>query len=137
LGDDAINYTAKGIKMPSFSDFYQNFTFYLADNKFITGHIERHDDGFYGAGCSVINEVESPLPKTYNRTIICHSGTTAEMAFEEIVKQVIKDTRVPNLRLSMIANASEEKHLSVSDEKKVLNQYFAPREIVVLEFKDQ
>ncbi|MBX4637836.1 hypothetical protein CF027_03670 [Klebsiella pneumoniae] len=59
------------------------------------------------------------------------------MAFEEIVKQVIKDTSVPNLRLSMIANASEEKHLSVSDEKKVLNQYFAPREIVVLEFKDQ
>lgn len=123
--------------MSVLSDFYQNFEFYLSENKFITGHIERHDDGFYGAGYSNINEVTTPLPKTLNNRIICHSGTTAKMAFEEIVKRVKHDVDSAQLKLSMVANSTEEKHLSVSDEKDVLKKYYTPREIVVLEFKDQ
>lgn len=108
FGNDAINHTAEGMKVPDSSDFCQNFTFYLADNKFITGHIEHHDDGFYGAGCSVINDVENPLSKTFIRTTISESGTNAKVAFKEVVTQVIKDTNTAGLSLSMVASFCEK-----------------------------
>lgn len=70
--------------------WFQNFEFYLENNKFMTGHISLGDDGYFGAGLSVIRDVETPLPKTYNRTIICHAHSTAEIAFAKIIENVKK-----------------------------------------------
>jgi hypothetical protein len=104
--------------------WHQNFQFHLEKMKFMTGHISLCDDGYFTAGVSIIRDVETPLPTTFNRTIICDAHSTAALAFEEIVKTVKKESGEQKLNLRLVVNSDKEKHLNIEDENSVLAKHY-------------
>lgn len=114
--------------------YHQNFQFHLTDKKFMRGVIEWHGHDSYGALISVITEIATPLPTTYCRLIICEAHTTAIMAFEEIVKRVQKETQGDGLTLCLVVNEDAPKHLSIADQKIILDRYYDTHEIPVQPF---
>lgn len=114
--------------------FHQNFEFHLTAAKFMRGVISHHGDGTFGASVSVITDIATPLPPTFCRTIICHANTAAHEAFEEIVKVVEKESSAIKLRLCLVVNEDAPKHLSVVEQKSVLNRYYTTPEVTVQPF---
>lgn len=114
--------------------FHQNFEFHLTEAKFMRGVIEHHGDGTFGASISVITDIATPLPPTFGRRIICHANTASHEAFEEIVKVVQKESSAIRLKLSLVVNVDAPKHLSVVEQKRVLNRYYTTSEVPVQPF---
>lgn len=114
--------------------YHQNFEFHLTDKKFMRGTIEYYGNNSFGANISVITDITTPLPNTFGRTIVCEANTTAIKAFEEIVEKVLHDTERAGLTLCLVANADAPHHLSVADQKIILNRYYDTREIPVQPF---
>ncbi|MEN4527318.1 hypothetical protein [Pantoea agglomerans] len=115
--------------------FHQNFEFHLTEAKFMRGVIEHHGDGTFGALISVITDIATPLPKTLSRRIICQANTAAHEAFEEILKVVQKESSAIRLRLCLVVNEDAPKHLSVVEQKRVLNRYYTTPEVPVQPFE--
>lgn len=114
--------------------YHQNFEFHLTEAKFMRGVIEHHGDGTFGALISAITAVATPLPKTFCRRIICHANTAAIEAFEEVVKVVQKECSAIGLKLCLVVNEDDPKHLSVEEQKIVLDRYYTTSEVPVQPF---
>ncbi|MBU2675308.1 hypothetical protein M988_4285 [Hafnia paralvei ATCC 29927] len=114
--------------------YHQNFEFHLTDAKFMRGVIEHHGDGTFGALISAITAVTTPLPKTFCERIICHANTNAIEAFEEVVKVVQKESSADGLKLCLVVNDDAPKHLSVDEQKIVLNRYYTTPRVPVQPF---
>ena len=114
--------------------YHQSFEFHLTDKKFMRGTIEYYGNNSFGANISVITDITTPLPDTFGRTIVCEANTTAIKAFEEIVKIVQRETQAARFTLCLVANADAPHHLSVADQKIILNRYYGKHEIPVQPF---
>ena len=114
--------------------YHQNFEFHLSSSKFMHGSIEYHGNNEFGANISVITDIATPLPVTIDRCKPCQSGTTAMMAFAEIIKIVLKESQAAGLKLCLVVDEDAPKFINVSEQKEVLNHFYEPREIPVQPF---
>nr|WP_279078116.1 hypothetical protein [Hafnia alvei] len=114
--------------------YHQNFEFHLTSSKFMHGSIEDHGNNEYGANISVVTGIATPLPGTVDRCIPCQSGTTARMAFAEIIKIVLKESKSAGLELCLVVNEDKPKFIDVSAQKDILNHFYKTHEIPVQPF---
>lgn len=98
------------------------------------GSIEDHGNYEFGANISVVTDIATPLPITFDRCIPCQSGTTARMAFEEIIKVVQKESKSAGLELCLVVNEDKPKFIGVPEQKDILNQFYVTHEIPVQPF---
>lgn len=114
--------------------YHQNFEFHLTSSKFMHGSIEYHGNNEFGANISVITDIATPLPVTVDRCIPCQGGTTARMAFAEIIKIVLKESQSAGLELCLVVNEDTPKFIDVPEQKIVLNNFYETHEIPVQPF---
>lgn len=106
----------------------QNFEFHLENSRFLYGRIEDIDGAFY-ISSSHITAIETPLPKVALLNISVQSLPSAIVAFEELIKHVVNNTKQDNLRL--VRDVDPCVHIGVQEQKNILDKYCAPREVPV------